>query len=115
MRLTWPLRTQYSPSFLMLISMLVASLLATWGSVIKKADRISPRRRGSSHCRFCASVPYLANTSMLPVSGAAQLTASEAVQDLPRYSAISPYSRLLKPAPSLKWFLGRNMFHRPSC
>ena len=26
---------------------------------------------------------------------------------------MSPYSKLLKPAPCLKWFLGRNMFQRP--
>jgi hypothetical protein len=112
--LTWPFRTYESPSFLIVISMFVASLDATWGSVMRKAERISPFSSGSSHLLFCASVPYLAMTSMLPVSGAAQLTASEAVLLLPRYSAIRPYSRLLKPAPSLKCALGRNMFQSPS-
>jgi hypothetical protein len=29
-----------------------------------------PSSRGASHCFFCASLPYLASTSMLPVSGA---------------------------------------------
>jgi hypothetical protein len=111
---TWPFKTYESPSRTIVISMLVASLDATWGSVMRNAERISPLSRGSSHLLFCCSVPYLAITSMLPVSGAAQLTASEAVLLLPRYSAIRPYSRLLKPAPSLKCALGRNMFQSPS-
>ena len=41
------------------------------------------------------------------------LRTSEAVLLLPRYSAMSPYSKLLNPAPSLKCALGRNMFQRP--
>jgi len=75
--------------------MLVASDEATCGSVIRKAERISPSISGFSHCAFCASLPYLARTSMLPVSGAAQLTASEATRDLPSHSAIKPYSRFV--------------------
>jgi hypothetical protein len=81
---------------------------------MRKAERISPSNKGLSHLSFCACVPYLAMTSMFPVSGAAQLVASEAVRLLPKYSAMRPYSRLLKPAPSLKWFFGKNMFHSPS-
>ena len=81
--------------------MFLASDDATWGSVMRKADRISPSIRGLSHCAFCASLPYLASTSMLPVSGAAQLTASEPTLDLPSHSAIRPYSRLVKPGDSL--------------
>src|SRR3954464_15023428 len=72
---TEPLRTYSLPSRRMLSSMLVASLDATSGSVIRKAERILPCSRGSSHCFFCASLPYLANTSMLPVSGAALFVA----------------------------------------
>ena len=41
----------------MLHSMLVASDEATAGSVIRNAERISPRNSGSSHCRFCSGVP----------------------------------------------------------
>jgi len=41
----------------MLHSILVASLEATAGSVIRKAERISPRSSGSSHWSFCASLP----------------------------------------------------------
>jgi hypothetical protein len=41
----------------MRIWMLVASDEATSGSVIRNADRISPRSNGSSHCFFCSSVP----------------------------------------------------------
>ena len=37
--------------------MLVASDDATSGSVIAKAERISPASSGSSHARFCSSVP----------------------------------------------------------
>ena len=94
--------------------MFVASLEAMSGSVIRKAERIDPSSKGPSHCFFCASLPYLAMTSIFPVSGAAQLTASEALLDLPNISAMRPYSTFEKPAPSLKWFLGRNMFHNPS-
>lgn len=63
---------------MMVISMLVASLEATWGSVIRKAERILPSSSGVSHLFFWASEPYLASTSMFPVSGAAQLVACDA-------------------------------------
>lgn len=95
LQLTEPLRTYSSPSRRMLSWMLVASDEATSGSVMRKADRISPSISGFSHWAFWASLPYLASTSMLPVSGAAQLTASEATRDLPSHSAIRPYSRLV--------------------
>lgn len=78
-----------------------ASDEATCGSVIRNAERILPSISGLSHWAFCASLPYLASTSMLPVSGAAQLTASEAIRDLPSHSAIRPYSRFVKPGDSL--------------
>ena len=39
------------------VSMLVASDDATAGSVIRNADRISPRISGPSHASFCARVP----------------------------------------------------------
>ena len=55
--------------------MLVASDDATAGSVIRNTDRISPFRSGVRYLAFCAGVPYLASTSMLPVSGAEQLHA----------------------------------------
>lgn len=74
-RRTEPLRTHELPSFLIVRLMFLASEEATSGSVMRKADLILPSRRGSSHVRFCFSVPYLAMTSMLPVSGAAQLVA----------------------------------------
>lgn len=71
---------------------LVASELATSGSVIAKQDRISPRSRGSSQCFFCSALPYLPRTSMLPVSGAEQLQASLAALYLPMSSAQNAYS-----------------------
>ena len=63
----------------------------------KKPLRICPARSGLSHFSFCAADPYLAMTSIFPVSGAAQFVASEAVLDRPKISAMRPYSRLVKP------------------
>ena len=91
--------------------MFVASLEATSGSVIEKAERISPAISGSSHCAFCSGVPYIDRTSMLPVSGAEQLNTSEAHSTRPISSASGAYSRLVRPAPCEP---GRNRFHRPS-
>ena len=62
----------------MRVAMLVASLLATSGSVIAKPERISPSSSGASHRSCCSGVPNRCSTSMLPVSGAAQLSASGA-------------------------------------
>ena len=52
-----PLITYSSPSRRIEHWMLVASDEATAGSVIRKAERISPASSGSSHCSFCASLP----------------------------------------------------------
>ncbi len=62
-----PLTTYSAPSLVMVVSMLVASLEATSGSVMLKHDLISPLRSGSSHSRFCPSLPYRNRTSILPV------------------------------------------------
>ena len=67
--------------------MLVASELATSGSVIAKDERISPSSSGISQRSFCSSVAKWKSTSMLPVSGAEQLQASEAMCERPRISA----------------------------
>ena len=89
--------------------MLRASLLATAGSVIENALRISPFSSGSSHCLRCSSVANRCRVSMLPVSGAAQLSASGAISRLqPVSSASGAYSRLVSPDSA-----GRNRFHRP--
>ena len=54
---------------------------------------------------------------MLPVSGAEQLTASEAIDERPSTSQIGAYSRLLRPivpcVSPVSRSAGRNMFHRP--
>src|SRR3982751_6874649 len=63
----------------MRVAMLRASEEATSGSVIANAERISPSSSGCSHCSFCSGVPNCVSTSMLPVSGAEQLTASGAI------------------------------------
>ena len=68
--------------------MFVASLLATSGSVIANPERIVPASNGRSHCSFCSGVPNRCSTSMLPVSGAEQLSASGAISgDRPVSSA----------------------------
>ena len=95
----------------MRVLMFVASEEATSGSVIANADRICPSSSGSSHCFFCSSVPNIASTSMLPVSGAAQFSAAGAMWPLrPVISASGAYWRLVSPAP---WPPGRKRFHSP--
>ncbi len=63
-------------------SMLVASLDATSGSVMAKAERISPSRSGYSHSSCCSGVPNMVSTSMFPVSGAEQFVACGAIDPL---------------------------------
>ena len=103
--------TYSSPSRSIRACMLVASELATSGSVIAKHERISPSSSGSSQSRCCSGVPNSARISMLPVSGAAQLKASGAIGLRPMISASGAYSRLVRPAP--KRSFGRNRFQRP--
>src|SRR5680860_1754955 len=67
-----PLRTYSSPSRFIRIWILVASELATAGSVMANADRTVPSSSGLSHFSLCSSVPKSVSTSMLPVSGAEQ-------------------------------------------
>ena len=67
--------------------MLVASELATAGSVIANAERISPSSSGCSHRSCCSGVPNIVRISMFPVSGAEQLQASGARWDRPMISA----------------------------
>ena len=95
--------------------MLVASELATSGSVITNAERISPSSSGRSQRSFCSGVPNRLSTSMLPVSGAAQLHASGAMWLRPMISASGAYSTLLSPgAAASSLGCGRNRFHSPS-
>ena len=82
-----PLSTSESPSRVMVAEMLLASELDTAGSVIAKQDRIVPSSSGTSHSRCWAAVPNSTSSSMLPVSGAEQLTASEAIAERPMISA----------------------------
>ncbi|BFO20174.1 hypothetical protein SHKM778_65620 [Streptomyces sp. KM77-8] len=107
-----PVMTYSSPSRSMCVVMLVASEEATSGSVIAKAERISPASSGSSHCLRCASSPNCASTSMFPVSGAAQLvTVGASCGERPMISASGAYWRLVSPAPYAE--SGRNRFHSP--
>ena len=77
--------------------MFVASEEATFGSVIPKADLISPASKGSNHSFFCSSDPYLSKTSMFPVSGAEQLNTSEAIPIVPINSDNGAYSKFVNP------------------
>src|SRR5579875_2055633 len=106
----------------MLVAMFVASEDATSGSVMQNADRISPSSSGSSQSRCCCGLPNSASSSMLPVSGAAQFSASGARAGLrPVISASGAYCRLVSPAPRVRTtsLAGlpppgrvRNRFHR---
>jgi hypothetical protein len=107
-----PLTTHPSPSRSILVAMLAASLEATSGSVMQNADLISPSSSGSSHSLRCCSEPNSSSSSMLPVSGAAQLSASGARKGLrPVISASGAYCRLVSPAPC--GLFGRKRFHSP--
>ena len=92
--------------------MLRASELATAGSVIANAERIRQSSSGRSHWSCCSGVPYIARISMLPVSGAEQLSASGPMIDRPASSISGAYSRLVRPAPQEPCVMNR--FHRPS-
>ncbi len=83
-----PLITISSPSTTAVASMLVASDDATSGSVIANAERMRPSSSGTSHSSCWARDPYLSSTSMLPVSGALQLSTSGAIAERPVSSAI---------------------------
>ena len=97
----------------MRVAMFVASEEATSGSVMENADRIRPSSSGSSQRAFCSGVPNSDSSSMFPVSGAEQLSASGAIHGLrPVISASGAYCRLVSPAPC-SWAAGRNRFHRP--
>ena len=72
-----PLITYSSPSSTADEAILVASEDATPGSVIPKAERISPLSNGFKYISLCSSEPYLSSTSMFPVSGAEQLNTSD--------------------------------------
>src|SRR5260221_5862617 len=95
-----PLITYSSPSRSILVAMLVASDEATSGSVMQNADLISPSSSGSNHRWTCSALPNSASTSMFPVSGAAQFSASGAIAPLrPVISASGAYWGLVSPAP----------------
>lgn len=106
-----PLSTYASPSRSIRSSMLVASELATRGSVIAKAEAIVPSSRGLRYFSLCSSLPNSVSTSMLPVSGALQLHASEAMWLRPMISASGAYSRFVRPGPHSE--CGWNRFHSP--
>ena len=96
-----PVMTYSSPSRSIRVVMFVASEDATSGSVMQKADLIAPSSSGRSQRSCCCGEPNSASTSMLPVSGAAQLSASGASAGLrPVISASGAYWRLVSPAPS---------------
>src|SRR5215510_15925487 len=90
--------------------MLVASDEATFGSVIRNAERIRPSSSGSHHCLTCSGEPYFSSVSMLPVSGAEQLKTSGAQCTRPMISQRGAYSWLVSVPPC---DFGRHRFHRP--
>ncbi len=68
-----------------MVSILVASDEATFGSVIPYMERTSAFKRGSKNSFFYSSEPYKCNVSIFPVSGAEQLNTIGAKNDLPYY------------------------------
>jgi hypothetical protein len=79
---------------------------------MQKAERICASSSGVSQRSFCSALPNSASSSMLPVSGAAQLNAAGASDgEWPMISASGAYCRLVRPAPPE--CLGRNRFHSP--
>ena len=107
-----PLSTHSSPSSLISSRTLLASELATAGSVMEKIDRISPSSRGSSQRCCCSAVPNRERISIFPVSGDEQLSASGAINGLhPVISASGAYSKFVKPAP--RESAGNARFHSP--
>src|SRR5579859_3781978 len=71
-----PLITYESPSRWIRVAMLDASEEADRKSVVQNADLIEPSSSGLSQRACCSGEPNSASTSMFPVSGAAQLSAS---------------------------------------
>ncbi len=66
----WPLITHWSPSRTAVVSSERGSEPGLCGSVIENPDSMVPSMRGSSHCCFCSSVPYLRRMDWLPEFGA---------------------------------------------
>src|SRR3989442_1318415 len=95
----------------MRVWMLVASEEATFGSVIRNAERILPSRSGSPHCFPCSGVPYLGSVSIFPVWGAEHLKTSGPQCPRPMISHSGAFSRLVSAPP---WVLGRHRFHSPA-
>ncbi len=104
--------------------MFIASLEATSGSVMQKADLIKPSSSGLSQRSRCSGDPNSASTSMLPVSGAAQFSASGArAGHQPVISASGAYCRFVSGgsgrlgparfATALAALPVRNRFHSP--
>eukprot|EP00958_Prasinococcus_capsulatus_P021355 scaffold2889_cov407-Prasinococcus_capsulatus_cf.AAC.7 len=123
-----PVRTRHwsSERISISLSMLVASDEATSGSVIAKQDRADPSNSGMRYSFCCSGVPYLARTSMFPVSGALQLKTSGANTHWPITSHTCAYSRLERVPPysprkgliessiNSAVSFGIKRFHRPS-
>jgi hypothetical protein len=63
------------------------------GSVIRKAERASPRTRGSRKRVFCSGVAALPSRNMLPSSGAITLTATGPSGDRPLFLRTMAVSR----------------------
>ncbi len=95
----------------MRVRMLVASDDATFGSVMRNAERMLPSSSGSHQVRICSGVPYLRSVSMLPVSGAEQLSTSGAQYTRPMISHSGAYSRFDRLPPCV---FGRHRFHSPA-
>ena len=106
-----PVTTYSSPSRSIRAAMLVASELATSGSVMQKADLIRPSSSGSSHRRAAPACRTWRAPPCSPCPARSSSCASGASSGLrPLISASGAYCRLVRPAPCSP---GRKRFHRP--
>src|SRR5438874_2317191 len=106
-----PLMTHSSPSSTAVVDMFTGSEPACSGSVIEKAEKIFLSSSGSSHCRFCSSVPKSASTSELPVSGALLPKMIGPQNEVPSISCMSPSLTWPMPWPPISG--GRWVAHSP--
>ena len=110
-----PLITNSSPSRAMDVSKFTGSDEAACGSVMAKAEPMSPANRGLSHCSFCSAVAKSCSNSMLGTSGAWQLKTLDAHSRRPRISATPVNSKLDKRIPGSSCVnRGSAIFHKPS-
>ena len=109
----WPLMTHSSPSRRAVVLSERGSEPGWSGSVIEKPDSNVPSISGSSHLRFCSSVPYFTRIVWLPELGATTPNSDAAPIAYASTSFMYANSRKSRPAPP--YSTGRCGAHKPAC